>query len=172
MQKIMVSLNKSRPVSGVFYRGIAGTFDPTYLDNQRIIWVTQNKEYASLYSDGAQNIHEFKVNIKNSFRFRFRTLSVHVKLEDIMERILSDLMDKYGTELLHATVLEIEEQIEVAAGKYSKNKMMLVWEWWDQVPEIAHILKAMGYDSIMAREGNNNDITTYGLFDKRMLRKL
>lgn len=158
--------------SGIFYRGIEGQYDPNFDKNSNLIWVTQNKNYAELYGE---ELIKYKVNIKNPFDFKYRTLKVDVKLKDIFSRIQVQLMEAFEqNKLSRKTAIEIDDWFDMVQQKYKsqENKFKEVWQWYMSIKEIPQVLTKMGYDAIIGNEGNNNDIITYGVFNNKQLKKV
>lgn len=149
------------------YRGIKGEYSDKIAKSKGITWVTQDKEYAKKYSDG-KHLYQFRVNIRNPFNFMFRTLQVHVKLEDMIDRILVKLDDM---NLPNSKLEKIDSIIEKLEKK-DTGKMKKVWEWWTELPELKQILELAGFDSITAYEGTQNDVKTYGIFSQNSLKPI
>lgn len=163
-----VSISSS---ANLYYRGIVGRYDPNKFPP--VIWVTQDIEYAKLYAENADSIHAFRVRHKRSFDFGFRTLQVHVRLEDVLDRVRRGVTDAFSDKRISRDVgLSLFDRLDDLQGSHP-NTMLRVWEWVQKVQrDIVPILEQIGYDSIVAREGVNNNVLTYGLFDKRQLTKV
>lgn len=160
--------------SNIFYRGIEGEYNPDLDKNSKLIWITQNKKYAEVYTDG-QDAIKYKTNIKNSFDFNYRTLKVDVKLKDLFKKIQLQLMDDFGNNKISKDkAMKLDDELDDIVSNYKsiENKFKEVWQWYMSIKEIPEILTKMGYDSIIGNEGNNNDITTYGVFGSKFLKKV
>lgn len=158
------------------WRGLDGVeWSDAYAKKQPIIWVTQDWNYARKYADSEQRMYKFKVTVNNAFDFGYRTLNVHVKLSDMLGRIKVNVNDLFGKKRINRdTGLSVFKKLEAIDKKYNKHleQMNKVWEWWDVVPELAEVLRALGYDAITALEDNANNVRTYGVFDYRQLKKI
>jgi hypothetical protein len=166
--KVYVSVASQK----LMYRGLNGIFDT---DKQSLpIWLTPDKEYAALYADSPEHIHTFRVNPGRSFDFGYRTLEVHVKLEDIISRINvrlgEDFYDKKITRDQADKVFEVTDRLEL---RPDANRMLKVWEWIQKVSDdIVEALTLAGYDSIKNREGRGNDVEAFGLLRKDLITKV
>jgi hypothetical protein len=167
-------LNYSRFIlenKDVFYRGIVGEYDKNIAKQKTITWITKNKEYATEYSDG-EHILSYRVKIKNPFDFGYRTLQVYVKLSDIISRIMVRLNELHGSGLSKSQAKKVYDELDKFEEKNTSklNQMKKVWEFWSEYPELIKILKMMKFDSIVANEGLNDDIQTYGVFNQNQLK--
>lgn len=157
------------------WRGLDGVeWSDSYAKKQNIIWVTPDWEYARKYADSELRMYKFKATVNNPFDFHYRTLNVHVKLDDMLSRIKVDVNELFGKKKISRdTGLAIFKELEKISKKYNRylTQMNKVWEWWDTVPELVKVLKMAGYDSITALEDNANNVRTYGVFDYRRLKK-
>jgi len=165
---IPISLSMSKDV---YYRGIVGKYDPNKFGD--IIWVTKDWDYAKLYAESEENIHSFHISRKNSFDFGFRTLQVHVKISDIVERVKRGVMDAFVAKSIRKErAMLLSDKLADIEDSYPKS-MLKAWEWIQKSQkDIIPILKELGYDSIATREGQGNDITAYGLFNKKQITKI
>ncbi len=163
----------SVPPNKLVYRGIKGVFSDEHMKKQKVIWVSTDPEYAKAYADGNHNIHRFYVKAHNSFDFGFRTLEVHVKLEDMIGRIQNSLMKAYdkGTMPKHQA-MDLHDYAQDLEDAHPSSTMKRAWEWWTAVPELVFLLERAGYDSIRNMEGRNNDVETYGVFNHKQLRRV
>lgn len=155
----------------VYYRGITGQYNPNKFPP--VIWVTQDREYAKLYAETSAHVHLFRVKKTHSFDFGFRTLQVHVKIGDILDRVRRGIMDSFTSKKVsRERAMELVSRLSDIEDKHS-GAMLRAWEWIEKAQDdIVPILKTLKYDSIVAREGTNNNITTYGLFHKEQLVKI
>lgn len=155
----------------VYYRGITGQYSPNKFP--AVIWVTQDREYAKLYAETSSHIHSFRVKKTHSFDFGFRTLQVHVKIGDILDRVRRGIMDAFtAKKVSRERAMELVSSLSDIEDRHS-GAMHRAWEWIEKAQnDIVPILKSLKYDSIVAREGTNNNITTYGLFYKEQLVKI
>lgn len=162
----------------VYYRGIVGDYNPKLEKSQSLIFVTKNKEYAKEYAVGVEGDGElikYNINVKNPFNFKYRTLSVSVKLKDVFSRIQVQLMELFEKgKLSEKKAIEIDDWFDGIKQKYKSqdNQMKMVWEWYSSIKEIQIVLKKMGHDAIEGNEGRDNNIKTYGVFNASQLKKI
>lgn len=165
----MKILNILENESEIFYRGISGVFDNNSHNTQHLTWVTNDVHLAKEYGD---NILKFKLNFNRSFDFGFRDVRTHVKLEDMLSRILIDLTENTIHIIGEEKSRQVYNKINTLRKINKSNELKYVWEWYDTMPELTQILRYMGYDVIESREGNQNEIVTYGVINKSVLRKI
>lgn len=157
--------------SEIYYRGISGVYNKNYLNSQHIIWFTKDKDLAREYADSKNNIHEFRLSVKNSFKFGFRTANTYVKIKDMTGRIKVVINDLGPSKLTREKAFDLFDRLGILEEKY-KNKMEPVYYWWNEIVELSKILKDSGFDSIQSVEGQNSDLITVGVLDKNLIHKI
>lgn len=154
--------------SRVFYRGITQAWSEEHAKKQHIIFVTPDYDYALEYAKDKDHVLEFHVDLGTIFNLGFRSLQTEVKFEDLVSRVRKGVMDQFGAHKISKDQgLKLVNDLRALSGSGMKH----VWEWYMSVPDLVHILKAAGFDSLEGAEGNNDDIPTYGLFSASQLKR-
>lgn len=157
---------------GHFYRGLNEEHSDVVEAQSAITWLTVDHDYASLYAISPSTIYEYDVEPHKSFNFGFRSLHTFVKLDDIASRLNNEIMRLYQCGSIdRESAVDIHNSID-ELKRYPNQEMNKVWSWWQIAPEILSIVKAIGYQSISALEGLEDDKLTIGVLDKKIANRL
>ncbi len=156
----------------LYYRGITGTYSPDYQRDKKVVWITKDRDYALEYS-GGKELLVYRFRPRSSFDFGFRTLQVHVKAIDVLDRVHERVLQLYDTNKISSGKAQyLLDKIESLVDTYKNSGMKKVWEWWTAIPQVLELLNEMGFDSIRAVEGLKDKIETIGVLDKSRLTKI
>lgn len=164
---------------GVSYRGLSEPYNEDKISH--LTWTTDNPEYASAYAYGGpdksninkgSNVMPIKTKVNNPFDFGFRSQFTDVKYGDMLDKLRSGVNTAFGKKQIgKEDGLDLLDEIEdLRDAAEDVNKMMPVYNWWNNKPEMVSILKKANYDGLVAREGIDDNIKTIAAFNPNQIR--
>jgi hypothetical protein len=163
------------------YRGLSEPYDEA--KTSHLTWTTDNPEYASAYSYGGpdkQNINQgsnvmpVKIKSDKPFDFGYRSQFTEVKYDDMLDRLRRGANDALGRgDITRDKGLDILDKIEdMRDAATDVNDMKPVYSWWNNKPEMVDVLKDLGHDSLIAKEGIDDNISTVAIFGGDQIRSV
>lgn len=158
----------------IYFRGLTSKFSKAYQDKSHIIWVTTNKNYAQKYSDQKGSLLTYDLKLGHAFNFGFRSLDTSVKLQEVLSRVQRGVLNAFREKVIdrQLAVKLNDEVIDLIEEHEKSSKYLKVWEWYSNLSNISRILLSAGYTHIEALEGNDNNIQTVGIIDKRIIKSM
>jgi hypothetical protein len=123
-----------------------------------------------MYAGGGEVV-SFRLSRLNPLDLGFRSAETTVPLDEITSRLRNKLMElmRIG-KIKRDDAIQIDDDLDAIPN--SSNKM--VWEWVN-TNAVTDIIKRMGYDSIILREGMQShlgNVITYGILNKSKLTRI
>lgn len=161
------------------YRGLPEPYDKK--KNSHLTWTTDDPEYASAYAYGGPdgtnigkggNVMPIQVKADNPFDFGFRSQHTEVKYGDMLDRLLRGTNQAFGEgKITRDKGLAIMDKIEdLRLDDPDVDKFKPVFSWWNNKPEMIDILKDLKFDSLAAKEGATDAVSTLAIFDPKNIR--
>jgi len=152
------------------YRGMKGEHKEGR--NPHIIWTTSNPDYANEYAgaEAGANVMPLYVKVTNPADLGFRSTTTDVKLGDVLDRVKRAVTQAFTDgKITREQGLGINDRISDLSDK-ATNEFKKVHQWWTDVKEIKGFLAEAGYDAIISKEGQNDSVPAYGVFDADQIR--
>lgn len=158
----------------IYFRGLTSKFSKAYQDKSHIIWVTTDKNYAQKYSDRNGSLLTYDLKLGRAFNFGFRTLDTSVKIQEVLSRIQRGVLSSFREKVIDRDLaIELNDEVIDLIEEHEKSsKYMKVWEWYSSEKQISSILLRAKFTHIEAMEGNDNNVQTVGIIDKRIIKSM
>lgn len=163
------------------YRGLSEPFDEA--KTSHLTWTTDNPEYASAYAyggadksniDQGSNVMKLQVKSQSPFDFGYRSQFTEVKYDDMLDRLKRGASEALNRgDITRDKGLDILDKIEdMRDAAPDVNDMKPVFSWWNDKPEMVDVLKDLGHDSLIAKEGIDDNISTLAIFGGDQMRSV
>ncbi len=159
----------------VYYRGLTQPHDENY--HNHIIWVSSNENHANEYatsniSDKSKpTILKYKIDSKTPVDFGYRNSTVVTTDKEFLDRVKQRVLDAYSNKQVDKNTAKTA--FDTIHNIPTNNEYKQVWEFRDNIPQVKHIMKQVGYDSFTDTENHQGEnVNTVGLFDKSQLQKI
>lgn len=137
-----------------------GVGDPIKAAKDKGAWFSEAKDLAHEYAHGGGSVIGAYIQPKNPIEFR------HAEQERTIGDFISTAIDGAGIDL---DVEQLGPIVESLRARYGDEARPL-FEYWNNDPEIAGFLRALGYDSISVAEKGDMKSKTWAALDPSIFR--
>lgn len=159
----------------VYYRGLNQPYDENY--HNHIIWVSSDENHAKEYANSnttdnsKPTILKYKIDSKNPVDFGYRNSTVVTSDKEFLDRVKQRVLDAYSNKQVDKDTAK--KAFDTIHNIPTNNEYKQVWEFRDNITQVKHIMKQVGYDSFTDTENyQGENVNTVGLFDKSQLQKI
>lgn len=160
----MVAIGAVPVVGDAAARGIrvwtGGVGDPIKAAKDKGAWFSEAKDLAHEYAHGGGRVTGAYIQPKNPIEFR------HAEQERTIGDFISTALEGAGSDLDAEQLVPIVERLRARYGDEARP----LFEYWNNDPEIAGFLRALGYDSISVAEKGDMKSKTWAALDPSIFR--